>query len=47
MYQLIRDLIILKNPLKKGQIRAKGIKRVYIGVWYGAFRENIREDWLE
>ena len=51
MYQLIRDNIDPKekeeeSAFKRGGIRRKRIKRVYIRVWFSYVRENIREDWL-
>ena len=39
-------LISSKSSVRGGRLEEQRNERVYLGVWSGEIRENIREDWL-
>ena len=39
-------LISSKSSVRGGRLLIQRNERVYLGVWSGDIRENIREDWL-
>ena len=40
------NLISSKSSVRGGRLEEQRNERVYEGVWFDSFRENIREDWL-
>ena len=40
------NLISSKSSVRGGRLEEQRNERVYLGVWSGTIRENIREDWL-
>ena len=43
---LFVNLISSKSSVRGGRLEEQRNERVYEGVWFEGFRENIREDWL-
>ena len=43
---LFVNLISSKSSVRGGRLEEQRNERVYLGVWFEGFRENIREDWL-
>ena len=43
---LFVNLISSKSSVRGGRLEEQRNERVYEGVWFESFRENIREDWL-
>ena len=40
------NLISSKSSVRGGRLAEQRNERVYLGVWFEGFKENIREDWL-